>query len=310
MTEIDLRALRRALGSYMTGVTVVTARTPGGEPVGFTANSFTSVSLDPPLLLVCPGRHLTSFDVFAEAGEFAVSVLAEGQEHVSNVFASTGSERFARISWQADARGVPLIDGACAWFGCRVHQRHAAGDHLILVGEIVEFAHASGQGLGYGGGGYFSLGRERRSEASVEAGRRARAGVLLEHEGRLLVAAEDEGYRLPAIDLAADAGPRSALDAYLAGLGLRVSLGPVYSVYDDRERRVRTTFFRARAVVAETAGLGRFVPIDALGGHRFVDGAEASMLERYRSEHALRDFGFYLGTHEAGEVHRNSDAED
>ena len=310
MAEIDLQALRRALGSYMTGVTVVTARTPSGEPVGFTANSFTSVSLDPPLLLVCPGRHLTSFEVFAEVGEFAVSVLAEGQEHVSNVFASTGAERFGQVAWREDARGVPLIDGACAWFGCRVHQRHAAGDHLILVGEIVEFGHASVQGLGYGSGGYFSLGRERRSEASAELGRRARAGVLLEHEGRLLVAADEDGYRLPTIDLAEDAGPRSALGTYLAGQGLTVSLGPVYSVYDDRACRTRTTFFRARAIVAETAGLGRFVPIDALGEHRFVDGAEASMLERYRSEHALRDFGFYLGTHEVGEVHRTSDAGD
>ena len=84
MTELDPERLRAAFARFMTGVTVVTARTAGGEPVGFTANSFTSVSLDPPLLLVCPGRHLSSFPIFEAAPHFGISILAEGQEEVSN----------------------------------------------------------------------------------------------------------------------------------------------------------------------------------------------------------------------------------
>ena len=86
--SIDPKALRGAFSRFMTGVTVVTSLTPKGEPVGFTANSFASVSLDPPLLLVCPGNHLSSFEVFQSATRFGVSILAEGQEEISNMFAS------------------------------------------------------------------------------------------------------------------------------------------------------------------------------------------------------------------------------
>ena len=94
MTPPDPRALRDAFGSFMTGVTVVTALGPDGNPVGFTANSFSSVSLDPPLLLVCPGKFLSSFEVFANCTHFAVNILAEGQEAGANTCASVKCDRF------------------------------------------------------------------------------------------------------------------------------------------------------------------------------------------------------------------------
>ena len=111
MTAQDQRALRDAFGSFITGVTVITTVDGSGQPVGFTANSFSSVSLDPPLLLVCPGRFLTSFPLFEACSFFAVSVLAEGQEDVANIFASFRGDRFAKAAWHPDRHGVPLIEG-------------------------------------------------------------------------------------------------------------------------------------------------------------------------------------------------------
>lgn len=310
MTVVDTEALRRALGSFMTGVTVVTTRSEAGEPIGFTANSFTSVSLDPPLLLVCPGRHLTSYERFGQIEYFAVSVLAEGQERVSNVFASAGDDRFAQAQWQPDLQGSPLIDGACAWFSCRVHQRHAAGDHLILVGEIVDFRNAKGHGLGYCSNGYFSLSREQQSDVASRRGRRGRAGVLVDHEGRLLLDRSATGLRLPTFELPDDAGPRTSLEHRFEALGLDIALGPVYSVYDDESGGSRTTFFRARSRSDRAGGLGHYEPIDTLRPNDFTEPAEASMVARFVSEYANRDFGFYLGNHQTGEVHRVSDERD
>ena len=103
MTDLDPRELRAAFGRYMTGVTVVTSRDARDDPVGFTANSFTSVSLDPPLLLVCPGRHVSSFAVFRTAPRFGVSILAEGQEEVSNLFAGGPGDRFSLCDWEEGA---------------------------------------------------------------------------------------------------------------------------------------------------------------------------------------------------------------
>ncbi len=164
MSLQDHRALRGAFGSYMTGVTVVTTLTGEGVPVGFTANSFTSVSLDPPLLLVCPGKSLSSFGTFARCTHFAVNVLEAHQKDVANIFASDQRDRFAKVSHETNAQGVPLIKGALVQFSCVTEQRIEAGDHLILIGRVETFAHTDGDGLGYASGRFFDL-----SSASIPA---------------------------------------------------------------------------------------------------------------------------------------------
>lgn len=157
MPNFDQKALRQAFGSYMTGVTVVTSTASDGTHVGFTANSFTSVSMEPPLLLVCPGHNLSSIQTFRHCDHFAITVLAEGQEAVSNCFASSRDDRFSAVDWTLDHNNVPIISGAAAHFSCSVHHRLDAGDHMILIGEVQQFARNDCAGLGYGNGGYFSL---------------------------------------------------------------------------------------------------------------------------------------------------------
>jgi flavin reductase (DIM6/NTAB) family NADH-FMN oxidoreductase RutF/pimeloyl-ACP methyl ester carboxylesterase len=132
----DPRTLRDALGCFATGVTVVTTVDAQGEPAGLTANSFTSVSLDPPLLLVCLAKSAGSLPVFMEAEHFAVNVLHTGQQPVSGRFASRKEDRFSATEWECWDSGVPIICNSLASFECAREQMHDAGDHVILVGRV------------------------------------------------------------------------------------------------------------------------------------------------------------------------------
>ena len=153
----DTRALRDALGAFATGVTIVTARADDGEPVGFTANSFTSVSLDPPLLLVCLAHKAFSYQIFREADSFAVNVLEAGQEEIAMRFATKGADKFGAIEWFEGFQGAPLIPGCLARFDCAMHQRVVAGDHDILMGRVLGFSRHEGQALVYQSGAFRKL---------------------------------------------------------------------------------------------------------------------------------------------------------
>lgn len=135
----DSRALRDAFGCFATGITVVTSFDSARKPVGFTANSFTSVSLDPPLLLVCPGKKVSALPAILESRVFGVNVLAADQEHVSRRFTMPGVDRFAEAQWVEAENGVLLLEGAVTNFACRIENEVDAGDHLLLIGRIESF---------------------------------------------------------------------------------------------------------------------------------------------------------------------------
>lgn len=137
-TGSDARTFRDALGCFATGVTIVTAVAPDGTPIGLTANSFTSVSLDPPLLLVCIANNAGSAEVLRNASHFAVNVLQIGQQPTSNRFAGKGEDRFAATPWQAGEGGAPVLLGSLASFECKPHAINDGGDHFILVGAVLK----------------------------------------------------------------------------------------------------------------------------------------------------------------------------
>jgi flavin reductase (DIM6/NTAB) family NADH-FMN oxidoreductase RutF/pimeloyl-ACP methyl ester carboxylesterase len=132
----DARTLRDAMGCFATGITVVTALGDDDRPIGLTANSFTSVSLDPPLLLVCIANTAGSAPALLKAAHFGVNVLQTGQQQASGRFAGRGEDRFAGTAWAFGNTGVPLLDGSLVAFECRRHAVHEGGDHFILVGEV------------------------------------------------------------------------------------------------------------------------------------------------------------------------------
>lgn len=137
-TGSDARTLRDAMGCFATGVTIVTAHTPEGIPIGLTANSFTSVSLDPPLLLVCVANTSGSAGVLRNADHFAVNVLQIGQQTTSNRFAAKAEDRFAATPWEVGETGVPVLTGSLTTFECARDAVHEAGDHFLLVGRVLK----------------------------------------------------------------------------------------------------------------------------------------------------------------------------
>jgi flavin reductase (DIM6/NTAB) family NADH-FMN oxidoreductase RutF len=149
MTELDPTELRNALGQFATGVTVVTI----AGPQGFTANSFASVSLDPPLVLWSPARASARFPAFSNARHFAIHVLAEDQFGLSRHFVR-GGQGFEGVEHEVSAEGVPLLAGTLARFECVQEATHDGGDHLIVIGRVLRFAVGQGKPLVFAQGGY------------------------------------------------------------------------------------------------------------------------------------------------------------
>ena len=139
MSEFDPKEFRNALGMFATGITIVTTMGPNGEPIGMTANSFSSVSLDPPLVLWSVGEFAGSYGIFTKAEHFAVHVLRKDQEDLSNLFASRGEDKFGDIAWSKGDYGSPILPEYAACFQCTMEHTYPGGDHMILVGRVRSF---------------------------------------------------------------------------------------------------------------------------------------------------------------------------
>lgn len=150
----DSQAFRRALGNFATGITVITAVSPQGERVGITANSFNSVSLDPPLILWSLDKRSTNLDAFTKASHFAVNILAADQMHLSNQFARPSDDKFAGVSFREGLGGAAVLNDCAAVFECAQHQIVDAGDHFILIGRVEQFEAEGRAPLCYHQGGY------------------------------------------------------------------------------------------------------------------------------------------------------------
>ena len=294
----DPKALRNAFGAFATGVTVITTRQPDGTPRGFTANSFTSVSLDPPLLLVCLAKTAHSADVFAAAPHFAVNILAEDQKAVSGLFASRAADKFQQCAWTPGHADVPLLDGALAQFACANHQLVDAGDHLLLIGRVEAFATNEGQPLGYFRGSYFSVGLERDLAEAAAATKGSRLGAVLACNGGILLTQEAEGA------LCLPLAPRPSLDSLTASLtaqGLTPDIDFVYAAFDDRATGGHAIYYHGQ--VSGTLPQGyRIVPLTDLASAPLANPVEAQMLARYADDFRNGSFTLYHGTETTGHV--------
>jgi flavin reductase (DIM6/NTAB) family NADH-FMN oxidoreductase RutF len=156
--SIDPLDLRRALGAFPTGISVITARDGDGRPRGMTANSFTAVSLDPPLLLVCVGKSASSFPAFADCEAFGVNLLHERQQSLSRLFASKTTDKFSGVDHAIVTTGAPILKDCLTWFDCCLHQRVDAGDHIVLLGRIAALGTTTLKPLAFYRGRYASVG--------------------------------------------------------------------------------------------------------------------------------------------------------
>lgn len=301
---IDPKVFRSAAGAFVTGVTIVTTTGPGGEPRGVTANSFTTVSLDPPLVLVCVGRASRSFAAFDAARTFAVNILSAEQRELSSTFASKVEDKFAGQPWTRGVTGSPLFAASLATFDCVVHEKVDAGDHIVLIGRVVDLARTGGTPLGYFGGNYIDFGMQRETvEASAMPGQRFgglfRAGeelLFLDHAGTL---------SLPfATSLGEDAAEPDSLLGRLAALGVRARLSFIYAVFSEEGRNGLSAIYLGEIDEIESPPRPGFrlmrpedVPFDEL--RQF-----AGLIRRYARERAADEFGLYVGTAVKGTVHR------
>ena len=170
-TPIDPVQLRRALGAFVTGVTVLTTRTAAGDPVGITVNSFNTVSLSPPLVLWSLSLRAASFEAFVQSTHFVVNVLGADQIPLSERFATTGGDKFSGVAWRRTLADMPLLEGTAASFTCRNAHQFPGGDHLIFVGEVIAFEQGTCTPLVYANGRYTSLGD---GSATDQAGAKSR----------------------------------------------------------------------------------------------------------------------------------------
>ena len=154
---IDKNELRRVMGHFATGVTVITTRDDKGNPYGLTANAVSSVSLVPPLILICVDKKCDTYPYFAASKVFVVNVLSEGQERISRTFATTGIEKFDGIGYQKSELGCALLDDAVGHLECKIVNEVDAGDHTIYVGEVNSAAAEDVRPLVFFRGGYRKL---------------------------------------------------------------------------------------------------------------------------------------------------------
>jgi flavin reductase (DIM6/NTAB) family NADH-FMN oxidoreductase RutF len=154
---LDLNLFRQACSLFATGVTVATTCDPEGRPHGLTASSFSSVSLEPPLVLVCIATRSAVHETFFSASYFGINILSECQRNLSSQFARSGEDRFEGVNWTPGPLGSPWIDGALAQFECRTFERRPAGDHTIFLGEVEATRTSVGAPLLYFSRAYRSL---------------------------------------------------------------------------------------------------------------------------------------------------------
>jgi flavin reductase (DIM6/NTAB) family NADH-FMN oxidoreductase RutF len=156
--DVDARALRRVLGRFATGVTIVTCLDAEGRPVGLTANSFNALSLDPPLVLWSLRLSSPSLPAFVAAAHFTINILAESQVELSRRFASSTDHKFAHGPWSPGASGAPVLAGAAAVLECERTLGQTAGDHMLFVGRVRHMTDGAAPPLLFHGGHYHLLG--------------------------------------------------------------------------------------------------------------------------------------------------------
>jgi flavin-dependent trigonelline monooxygenase, reductase component len=297
MTQ-DPHALRNAFGCFMTGVTVVTTLDASGQPLGFTANSFASVSLDPPLLSVSIANRSSNRAAFAGGAGFAVNVLSERQKDISDTFARPSDNRFAQIYWRRGPVGSPLIANVSAWFDCTLHQALAAGDHTILIGWIGAFDATAHPGLGYYRGAYVTA---AATAAQMPAGPDVVVSAIFEAAGQVLLVEDGRGGLAVPMARVGREGVRAALARLIADTGVRAEAGSIYAVYEDAV--TGTQHIAIRCPTAPDRPLkGGFVELSHTGVTDVSDPALRQMLERLADESRIGTYGVYFGTHVEGRV--------
>ena len=304
MISEEARKFRHALGAFPTGVTVVTTIDNDGQPIGFTANSFSSVSLDPKLILICIDKASINLEAFTESAHFAVNILSEKQQQISTTFASPVDDRFADVDWTSKTTGCPIIADAVAWFDCVKDNCVDAGDHHILLGKVVEFDSTIITPLVFLRGNYVNLALEQKMLRAMEDDSiKVLVGALIECQGQIFLNEKPDGYL--AFPTASSLGSLDDGDSLLGKLhssGIDATEHYLFSVFESDDDKSSLIYYRAQVENTTNTSEGKFYAFDEIPFERIRDEWNRAMLKRYIAERALNAFGIYVGKESDGKV--------
>jgi flavin reductase (DIM6/NTAB) family NADH-FMN oxidoreductase RutF len=305
----DGRKLRDVFGRFLTGVTVVTVYDAAGHPRGFTANSFTSVSLEPPLVLVCIANKAASRDTLSSASRFGVNILSESQRDISTRFALPLENKFEGVEIVGPPGSAPLLAGSLSCLDCALENVVEAGDHTIVIGRVLRFSTASGLPLGYYRGTYvaFGLGAEALERHGGDA---IVLGCLLEHDGKVLLCHRPgrENWQIPTIALGSGENHRTLIPRLLRTLKVQATTPLLYSIYQDPGDPHMTMIFTAHVsepLVAEPLADGTEVRLFSEAERpweRLSQSSPSSVVRRFFQERRSARFGIYWETEGGGRV--------
>lgn len=278
----------------------MTTVTEDGTPAGFTANSFTSVSLDPPLILVCIGKSSSNFAAFERATHFGVNILAESQRAISGQFSAKGVDRFAGVDWMTGSLGSPIISDSVTWLECALHERIDAGDHHILIGRVDAFGQNSGSPLAYCRGNYVMFELEQQVASSKH--HRARFGAILDTPGGIVLVpgAEPGSLTLPSAPRLGAKDVGGGLYDVLAKLNVPFDLEFLFSVWQEDDGDELHVVYRGTTLSSPSTEGAVVVPCDAIPYER-LQADERVLLTRYAEERASFRFSVYSGTKTRGD---------
>jgi len=309
MKQLDLRQLRSTLGRFITGVTVVTCQDETGEKWGFTANSFTSVSLDPPLVLVCLARTAVCHDAFTRASHFAINILSDGQRAISGKFASRKGDKFEGVEIKVADMISPVIEGVTAWLDCEADQKLEIGDHTVLVGRVLDFGSNDTTPLGYFAGSYVSFDDERYA-SNLGSAKVAKVGAILRHQNSILLLRKDDKLFLPtATSLGEKTDAPESLYHKLKQANLDPRLDFIYSISHDPETGDVHLYYRGGLAHPENMDHSQavLVPLDNIPWDRIPSSKFRMMLKRYVQEAEHTRYGVYFGSIDSGAIRHLSE---
>jgi flavin reductase (DIM6/NTAB) family NADH-FMN oxidoreductase RutF len=305
---VDLAQYRRTVGAFLTGVTVITVLDSESRPRGITANSFTSVSLDPPMVLFCVAKTAASYEAFVESQAFVIHILGSGQQDLAQTFASKSPQKFKGLLYRQSSTRAPIIDDVHAWLECSTETITVAGDHAIVVGRVNDFASREQRPLGFYQGKFQSFDTE--SEMSLlpkYQGATIAVGWVLEAtDGRVALHVDDNGSvgipktRLPTSNVSEEGLTSAASNQ----LGVTAGIDFLYSVYSTEDEGM-TLIYRGRTEPDEKklqANKILLVATDDVPWDSISDSSEKAVLDRYARERVEARFGIYAGTRSDGSI--------
>ena len=301
--QFDKLEYRKTLGQFVTGVTIVTTTSEDGTPRGFTANSFTSVSLDPPLVSICIGDFNEGIDIFKNSKYFAINILNENQMEISNIFATPSQNKFDNTKWFKGDSGAPIIENSLAWFECSNFEQIRSGDHIILIGNVKSFKKDSGYPLGYYNGSYIKFNNEISLVNAIEKNTKTILGLIVENETSILFFEDKENNVLSLPKVGGNGGPSnttSLIDKY-SSIGLNVKLDFVYSVYEDNKQDAVCIYYRCKAN-GTPPDKHKYIKFNEISWDKIKDEALVIMLKRYIEESNHGNFAIYMGDETKGQT--------